>query len=128
LRAYGLYLQQAGIPQSQDFITSVLNRSPDIARALLELFRLRLETGDAAGEAACADAILKAVDDVASLDDDTVLRRFLNLVQSTLRTNHFAGDTHVGATLALKLDAHAVAGLPDPRPWREIFVYGPEVE
>ncbi|GHD17977.1 NAD-glutamate dehydrogenase [Tianweitania populi] len=128
LRAYGHYLQQAGIPQSQDFIAGVLNRSPSIARALLDLFQARLEAGDAAAETTSADAILQALDDVASLDDDTVLRRFLNLVQATLRTNHFAGDTPVGATLALKLDARAVTGLPEPRPWREIFVYGPEVE
>ncbi|WP_347879898.1 NAD-glutamate dehydrogenase [Tianweitania aestuarii] len=128
LRAYGHYLQQAGIPQSQDFIAGVLNRSPVIARALLDLFRARLQAGDAAAETACADTILQALDDVASLDDDTVLRRFLNLVQATLRTNHFAGDMAVGATLALKLDARAVTGLPEPRPWREIFVYGPDVE
>ena len=32
LRAYGRYLQQAGIPQSQDFIAAALNRYPDIAR------------------------------------------------------------------------------------------------
>ena len=38
LRAYGRYLQQAGIPQSQDFIAAVLNRYPDIARGLFQLF------------------------------------------------------------------------------------------
>src|SRR5690606_6166569 len=32
LRAYGRYLQQAGIPQSQDFIAATLNRYPDVAR------------------------------------------------------------------------------------------------
>ncbi|RWQ13878.1 NAD-glutamate dehydrogenase domain-containing protein, partial [Mesorhizobium sp.] len=32
LRAYGRYLQQAGIPQSQDFIAAALNRYPEIAR------------------------------------------------------------------------------------------------
>lgn len=33
LRAYGRYLQQAGIPQSQDFIAAALNRYPEISRA-----------------------------------------------------------------------------------------------
>jgi glutamate dehydrogenase len=43
LRAYGRYLQQAGIPQSQDFIAAVLNRYPDIARALFQLFEARFD-------------------------------------------------------------------------------------
>ena len=43
LRAYGRYLQQAGIPQSQDFIAAALNRYPDIARALFALFVTRLD-------------------------------------------------------------------------------------
>ena len=33
LRAYGRYLQQAGIPQSQDFVAAALSRYPEIARA-----------------------------------------------------------------------------------------------
>ena len=43
LRAYGRYLQQAGIPQSQDFIAAALNRYPDIARGLFALFVARLD-------------------------------------------------------------------------------------
>ncbi|TIX98572.1 MAG: NAD-glutamate dehydrogenase, partial [Mesorhizobium sp.] len=33
-----------------------------------------------------------------------------------------------GQSLAIKLDSQTVDGLPAPRPWREIFVYGSEVE
>ncbi len=62
LRAYGHYLQQAGIPQSQDFIAGVLNRSPSIARALLDLFRARLEAGDAALLARATSTIVNQVD------------------------------------------------------------------
>ena len=43
LRAYGRYLQQAGIPQSQDFIAAALNRYPEIARALFTLFVARFD-------------------------------------------------------------------------------------
>lgn len=129
LRAYGRYLQQAGIPQSQDVIAAALNRYPTIAGALFDLFNARFNGKDLADEAAITNEILTALDQVPSLDDDTILRRLLNLVQSTLRTNHFVSDEpETGATLALKLDSRAVTGLPEPRPWREIFVYGPEVE
>ncbi|WP_164041048.1 NAD-glutamate dehydrogenase domain-containing protein, partial [Serratia marcescens] len=38
LRAYGRYLQQAGIPYSQDYIAIALNRYPAIAKQLFDLF------------------------------------------------------------------------------------------
>ena len=133
LRAYGRYLQQAGIPQSQDFIASVLNRYPVIARYLHAMFLARFDP--AAGEdreakqAALKASVKEALDAVPSLDDDTILRRYLNLIESSLRTNFFAApSTEAECSLAIKLESGALDGLPEPRPWREIFVYGAEVE
>ncbi len=132
LRAYSRFLHQAGIPQSQGFIADTLNRYPEIASKLVALFLARFDparTGQETEARAIEEAIKNALEDVPSLDDDTVIRRFLNLIQSTLRTNHFAGDGEPAKrSLVLKLDSQAVDGLPQPRPWREIFVYGPEVE
>ncbi|MBN9076359.1 MAG: NAD-glutamate dehydrogenase [Rhizobiales bacterium 65-79] len=135
LRAYGHYLQQAGIPQSQDYIAAVLARHPAIARNLRELFNARLDPSrvDAAGKNEDARSIEiqieTALDDVPNIDEDTIIRRFLNLVHNTLRTNHFAPVTDGNPrSLAVKLDSKALDGLPEPRPWREIFVFGPEVE
>jgi glutamate dehydrogenase len=131
LRAYGRYLQQAGIPQSQEFIAGVLNRYPQIARALHGLFVARFDparTADWEVESKhLKSAIRDALADVPNLDDDTIIRRYLNLVDSSLRTNHFA-ERRPGISLAIKLDSRSITGLPEPRPWREIFVYGPEVE
>jgi len=131
LRAYGRYLQQAGIPQSQDYIAAVLARHADIMRDLHRLFVARFDpkAGKNTDEAAIVAGIEKALEDVPNLDEDTILRRFLNLVHSTLRTNHFMPvPEDEPRSLALKLDSTTVDGLPSPRPWREIFVYGPEVE
>ncbi|TYR34102.1 NAD-glutamate dehydrogenase [Mesorhizobium microcysteis] len=132
LRAYGRYLQQAGIPQSQDFIAAVLNRYPDIARALFQLFAARFDpAARKEGEVTATHlkaAIKDALDEVPNLDDDTILRRYQNLIDSSLRTNYYAVETDKPRSLAIKLDSRAVTGLPEPRPWREIFVYGPEVE
>ncbi|TIP01917.1 MAG: NAD-glutamate dehydrogenase [Mesorhizobium sp.] len=133
LRAYGRYLQQAGIPQSQDFIAAALNRYPEIARGLHSLFVARLGP-TAEGDGAVAAKHLKvkikdALEEVPNIDDDTIIRRYLNLIEASLRTNHFVADTKAkGQSLAIKLDSQAVEGLPAPRPWREIFVYGSEVE
>ena len=133
LRAYGRYLQQAGIPQSQGFIAAVLNRYPDIARALHAMFVARLDP--AAGKDGDVTAkhlkakIKDSLEDVPNIDDDTIIRRYVNLIEASLRTNHFvAGLRENGQSLAIKLDSRMVDGLPEPRPWREIFVYGSEVE
>ena len=131
LRAYGRYLQQAGIPQSQDFIAGTLNRYPQIARGLHQLFVALFDPAQAEGEVTARHLKAKIKDEldaVPSIDDDTIIRRFLNLIEATLRTNHFVPDQPEGVSFAFKLDSRAVTGLPEPRPWREIFVYGPEVE
>ncbi|WP_425373774.1 NAD-glutamate dehydrogenase [Phyllobacterium salinisoli] len=136
LRAYGRYLQQAGIAYSQGFIAATLNRYPDIARNLHNLFDLRFDPARAGEDAKTGaekrirDAVDLELQSVPSLDDDQIVRRFLNLIEATLRTNAFApeADGSPRVTLAFKLDPHEVEGLPEPRPWREIFIYGPEVE
>ncbi|WP_246734508.1 NAD-glutamate dehydrogenase [Chelativorans sp. ZYF759] len=130
LRAYGRYLQQAGIPQNQDFIASTLNRYPEITRQLLALFAARFEPGPERGSAAekAEKAIETSLEEVPLIDDDTIIRRYKNLIDCTLRTNFYADLDRERVSLALKLDSEAVTGLPQPRPWREIFVYGPEVE
>ncbi|BCH29978.1 NAD-glutamate dehydrogenase [Mesorhizobium sp. L-8-10] len=132
LRAYGRYLQQAGIPQSQDFIATALNRYPELARGLYQLFVARFDPAAEDGEVTARHLKAKIRDEleaVPSIDDDTIIRRFLNLIESSLRTNYFASVmSSDGVSLAIKLDSKAITGLPEPRPWREIFVYGPEVE
>ncbi|MBX3598962.1 MAG: NAD-glutamate dehydrogenase [Rhizobiaceae bacterium] len=132
LRAYGRYLQQAGIPQSQDFIAAALNRYPEIARGLYGLFVARFDPAAKDGDVTfkhLKSKIKDALDDVPNIDDDTIIRRYVNLIEASLRTNHFAPlEEGQIRSLAIKLDPRAIDGLPEPRPWREIFVYGPEVE
>jgi glutamate dehydrogenase len=133
LRAFGRYLQQAGIPQSQGFIAAALNRYPEISRALHALFVNRFDPAAQKESEVTAkhlkSAIRDALDGVPNIDDDTIFRRYLNLIENALRTNHFEPATRAeGRSLAIKLDSRKIDGLPDPKPWREIFVYGPEVE
>ncbi len=133
LRAYGRYLQQAGIPQSQDFIAAALNRYPDIARGLYQLFVARLDPSQEKDGLITAKhlkaKITDALEGVPNIDDDTIIRRYINLIEVSLRTNHFVtGEKRRGQSLAIKFDSRSIEGLPEPRPWREIFVYGSEVE
>jgi glutamate dehydrogenase len=138
LRAYAKYLRQAGTTFSPDYVESAVAAHPGIAAKLVALFHVRFGPVDIADDeraehaAALVAEIESRLDDVASLDQDRILRSLLALVQATLRTNFHQRVAGPGsgpkAHLALKLDPRQVPDLPRPRPLYEIFVYSPSVE
>ena len=67
---------------------------------------------------------------VASLDEDRILRRFRNVVQAAVRTNFFQRDAAGAprATIAFKFESQRIEELPQPCPLYEISVYAPRVE
>ncbi|HEY3587637.1 MAG TPA: NAD-glutamate dehydrogenase domain-containing protein, partial [Myxococcaceae bacterium] len=71
-----------------------------------------------------------AIDGVASLDEDRILRSFLSVIRAVVRTNYFRTGTD-GRPLpyvSVKLDPSGLALLPRPRPRFEVFVYSPRFE
>ena len=76
------------------------------------------------------DRIDAALDDVASLDHDRIIRSFVGVIRATLRTNAFQadGDGAHRPVVSFKIDCKAVPGLPSPKPMFEIWVYSPRVE
>jgi glutamate dehydrogenase len=69
------------------------------------------------------------LENVASLDEDRILRAYLGVIGATLRTSFFQkrGDAFA-PYISFKFDSARVPDLPKPKPYREIFVYGPRVE
>ena len=67
---------------------------------------------------------------VESLDEDRILRRFVNAVQSALRTNFFQTDKdgQLKPLISVKFQSRNLTDLLLPRPLYEIFVYSPRVE
>jgi glutamate dehydrogenase len=134
LRAYMRYLRQIGIPYSRAYLATVLAGQPDAAKALIALFDALLDPAFAGARDKAADtaraAISKALDKTGSLDEERIVKRLHNLVESTLRTNAFQrlADGSRPAALSFKFDCAEVDELPQPRPYREIFVYSPRVE
>jgi glutamate dehydrogenase len=132
LRAVNKYLRQAGITFSNQYIERTLLAHPAIARLLVELFEARFapELDERAAAELFAAAIEQAVDAVASLDEDRILRSFLAVVRAVVRTNYFLVGAEGGpmSFLSFKLDPSLIAVLPLPRPQFEIFVYSPRVE
>ncbi|GAA4697384.1 NAD-glutamate dehydrogenase [Nocardioides conyzicola] len=134
LRAYAKYMRQGGSPFALDYIEEALRNNVDITRLLVQLFEKRfdpsLDRSTDDGEAAIEARIARALDDVASLDHDRILRSYLTHVRATLRTNYFQPAAEGGPRryISLKLEPDAIPDLPAPRPKYEIFVYSPRVE
>ncbi len=69
------------------------------------------------------------LENVSSLDEDRILRGFMQLIRATLRTNYFqTRDGKPAEYLSFKFDSHQVPDIPKPVPYREIWVYAPRVE
>ncbi|MEO0973325.1 MAG: NAD-glutamate dehydrogenase domain-containing protein, partial [Pseudomonadota bacterium] len=133
LRAYCRYLLQTGLPFSQSYMEQVLGEYAPLSRALVALFRARLdpESHDEQEAGAQAATIEAALDDIASADEDRIVRAFYNVVLATLRTNYFqrhGEDQSPPSYVSFKLDPAQIPDLPEPRPTFEIFVYSPRVE
>ncbi|MDA0167866.1 NAD-glutamate dehydrogenase [Solirubrobacter taibaiensis] len=128
LRAYRKYRQRVGSRFTESYQNDVLVANSEITAKLVRFFELRfdpeLETDEEA-ETALRDEILAGLDEVASLDHDRILRNQLTVIEATLRTNAYNSDREA---LAFKLRSADVPAMPQPAPYREIYVYSPDVE
>lgn len=131
LRGYARYLKQIRFGMSQDYIAATLTNYPAITKELVELFRLRFDpkqhnhaTDD------CVARLNEHLEGVASLNDDQLMRRFMELILATLRTNYYqlTEDGSFKDYIAYKLEPSKVTGMPKPRPMFEIFVCSPRIE
>ncbi|GAA3129600.1 NAD-glutamate dehydrogenase [Streptomyces rectiviolaceus] len=134
LRAYAKYLRQAGSTFSQDYMEDTLRNNVHTTRLLVSLFEARMSPDRQRAGTELTDGLLEeldgALDQVASLDEDRILRSFLTVIKATLRTNFFqeAGGGSPHNYVSMKFDPQAIPDLPAPRPAYEIWVYSPRVE
>ena len=134
LRTYVRYLKQIRYQFSQNYIEKALTAHAPIARSLVDYFKVRFDPKAQKN----ADALLKDLDkifkkqlgDVDSLDHDQILRTIRALIDASLRTNYFQSDADglPKHRLSIKFDSRSVPGIPQPAPFREIFVYSSRVE
>lgn len=137
VRTLSRYLRQVRVPYSQDYLWATLNRHPAIATRIVELFHARFDPRLEASaeerrerEIAIVREIEQALEAVESLDEDQILRRFVNLVRAAVRTNFFqtGPDGQPKAVISIKFESRKIEELPLPKPLYEIFVYSPRVE
>ncbi len=137
LRAAAKYLLQAGFQFSQRYVEEALATHPKIARELIAVFHARFNPSGPSNadqrmqEVAKTEArVLASLEAVDSLDEDRIMRRILNLFAAILRTNYYQKAEGGGfkTYISFKIDSSKVEALPEPLPYREIFVCGPRVD
>ncbi|OYX36401.1 MAG: glutamate dehydrogenase [Caulobacterales bacterium 32-69-10] len=137
IRALARWRQQSGLDPTQAVQEAALRHHPGVARLILDLFRVKfdpavhadLETRREQSAAVHAE-IEAALQQVASLDDDRVLRRLADAVQAMTRTNYFQlGEGGAPKPyISFKIASREVESLPDPKPYREVFVASRRVD
>lgn len=136
LRIYSKYLRQLGSSYSELYMQDTLTQYIDISVLLADLFGInfRLNVDPGFDRAACAKThiknIKKKLAKVQSLDQDRMLRNYLNVISSSLRTNFYQMSDECGPKpyVCIKIKSAAVNEAPKPRPYAEIFVYSPRFE
>src|SRR5262249_3687591 len=114
-----------------------LVKHAEIAARFAELFNHRFDPRLGASDAErqsrqtkMLEAIEGALARVESLDEDRILRHFVNLMAAALRTNFYqlGNDGRPKREIAIKFASRQIDALPLPRPLYEIFVYSPRFE
>ena len=131
IRAYASYWRQAGCRFSLRYMADCLKKQPAIVRALITGFLTRfdptLTAAQRAAGTAALEALRKDLSAVNHADTEDTLKSLADLMLATLRTSYFQ-DAKGSDTVSFKFDSSALALLPQPRPFREIYIFSRRFE
>ncbi|MCB1691750.1 MAG: NAD-glutamate dehydrogenase [Pseudomonadales bacterium] len=135
IRAYSRYFGQLQSTSSQSFIADCVVRYSEITRLLFDLFDCRFNPGrnrEAADKKAesLKTEILAMIDAVENLSEDRILRRYVEMISATQRTNFYqlTAEDRPKDYISFKVLPALISEMPLPKPRYEIFVYSPRVE
>lgn len=133
LRAYAKYMRQIGVTFSQAYIENTFEHYPQIAAKIVELFIKKFSPVKPAAQKTLdklVASIHEDLENVANLDDDRIIRLYVDMINATLRTNFFQkeADGTNKSYISFKVQPKAIPEMPLPLPAFEIFVYSPRVE
>lgn len=133
VRAYAKYIRQLQGTFSQDYMEQTLAKYPALACLLKDLFTCQFSPQHKSNREKDRLALLNKIkaflETVDNLDEDRILRKFVNVISATLRTNFY--QQHGKALepyISFKIDCDKIEEMPLPRPKYEIFVYSASVE
>ena len=136
-RAYRNYYLQLGGRFGQLRIHKALLSNIEVVRLLHRYFEARFAPDGRWGDQDQREVealtpirleLIAALDKVAEVNDDRILRDLFNLIDATLRTNFYFRHDHREHYIALKISSLGVINMPSPKPMVEIYVHSPEME
>ncbi len=137
LRLLARYRKQSGLDPSETVQIEALGKYPEITGLMIELFKAKFDPKAYKSMQkrktrvqAIEKQIFKSLEKVKSLDHDRALRRMVKVLMAALRTNYYVCDDagKFRPFISLKINSQAINALPEPKPYREIFVWSPRVE
>ncbi|MCO6429923.1 MAG: NAD-glutamate dehydrogenase [Deltaproteobacteria bacterium] len=131
LRAYADFMWQISSFATRRSIFEAFASEPAIALQFWELFKLRF---DPALQVTLEERrrlfrrssgrFMDMLREVTDITKDRIFRNAVNILEHTVRTNHF----HSSGPLALKIESELVEIMPQPRPKYEIFVHSSSLQ
>src|SRR5262249_60346031 len=137
IRTISRFLRQIHVPYSQGYMWAPLVKHASITADLVRLFGARFDprldiSADErkAREAEIAGAIEAALRGVQSLDEDRILRRFVNAIEAAIRTNFYQIDAsgQPKQLIAIKFSSRSLDPVPLTRPRHEHLAYSHRVQ
>ena len=131
IRAYASYWRQAGCRFSLRYIAECLKDQAHYVRRMTDAFLVRFnpdftpqqrDTGTAE-----LHAIYHSLANINHADSEELCRTLIELMLATLRTSYFQ-EKQQGDIILFKFDTSKLNWLPQPRPYREIFVFSRRFE
>ena len=130
LRVYSKYLKQLQFPFSREYIEQTLLKYPHLTSQIVTLFQQKFDPDIATQNVPLGEKILESLGKVDNPDEDKILRRYVNLIQASVRTNYFQcqDDGTPKPYVSIKFDSSKIDEIPLPRPLYEVFVYSCRTE
>ena len=132
LRAYAKYLKQLRFGFGSASVANTLLEHSKLVKEIVLLFKLRFDPNrecDLAKQEKLQEKILNALNEVSNLNEDRVLRKYVELVMATLRSNYFQQTAGKNKPyICFKFAHDKLTDMPLPRLNYEIFVYSPRIE
>lgn len=137
LRAYAAYMKQTTFAFGQDYIADTLVKHAEITRNLVALFKIsfdpRITTSSDTSVSRVEriqEKVINALIEVENLNEDKILRRYIELFNATLRTNFYQFDETGNPKnyQSFKFHTKQLSDIPSPKPEFEIYVFSPRME
>lgn len=132
LRAYAKYLKQIRFGFSHFAMARTLLEHSGFVKQIVNLFHARFNPEERVSDEKQAELendILESLNEVSNLNDDRVLRKYVELIMATIRSNYFQQENgECKDYISFKFDHKKITEIPLPRLSYEVFVYSPRFE